>query len=199
MIGIAFGLSPLPITYTLGVFTPALVHEFGWSRGDIGFVSVVTLVGVILGSLGVGWIVDRGGVRRVTMISQLCLGLGLASLGLFVHQLAVFYGIFFVMGVLGAGSLPITFSKAVVGAFERNRGLALGFALAGTGVCGLIAPIYATWFLEHFGWRGAYVALAALPLGIALHTRLVPTSRAAAARRGGPGCGCVRRLARSGQ
>jgi len=45
--------------------------------------------------------------------------------------------------------------------FDKQRGLALGLALMGTGFSGAIVPFYATALIEAFGWRGAYMGLGA--------------------------------------
>jgi MFS family permease len=168
MFGIAFGLAPMGLTYTIGVLLPALTDEFGWSRGEVLNVSLVMLVGLVPMSYAVGWITDRYGIRRVVLLSQLGLGAAFALLGLLTDRLSVFYALYFVMAVLAAGTLPITFTKAITGWFVERRGLALGIALSGTGLAGFFVPIYTGWWVEHHGWRAAYFALAALPIGVAL-------------------------------
>jgi MFS family permease len=43
--------------------------------------------------------------------------------------------------------------------FDRARGLALGIAMAGSGLAGVLAPVLTNRAIEAFGWRGADVAL----------------------------------------
>jgi predicted MFS family arabinose efflux permease len=44
--------------------------------------------------------------------------------------------------------------------FGANRALASGIAVAGIGAGNIAGPLLAAWWIEAFGWRGAYVALA---------------------------------------
>jgi MFS family permease len=44
--------------------------------------------------------------------------------------------------------------------FDRNRGMALAFALCGTGLAAFILPPVASRLIEAYGWRGAYAGIA---------------------------------------
>ena len=68
------------------------------------------------------------------------------------------------MAVLGAGTIPVTWTRAVTATFFKQRGLALGIMLSGTGICAILIPQYTVWLVETWGWRQAYLGLAALPV-----------------------------------
>lgn len=164
LLGIGLGVAPLAATYTLGALVGPLSAEFGWSRASIMSVSLVMLVGMTPTAFAVGWIADRHGVRSVVVFSQVAFAACFAALGLFTSNIAIFYALYFAMAVLAAGTLPVTFARAISMRFDRQRGLALGMALAGTGLCGLLAPAFTALTAQEFGWRGAYLCLAVLPL-----------------------------------
>ena len=50
----------------------------------------------------------------------------------------------------------------------RTAGLALAFTLLGTGVTAALLPSLATWLIEHYGWRKAFIGIALLPLAVGL-------------------------------
>ena len=77
------------------------------------------------------------------------------------------YAAYGAMAILGAGTIPVTWTRAITLSFHRQRGLALGLALTGTGICGVLVPQYATWLVENYGWRVAYAGIALLPLMVA--------------------------------
>ncbi|MGE0828997.1 MAG: MFS transporter, partial [Hyphomonadaceae bacterium] len=52
--------------------------------------------------------------------------------------------------------------------FDEHRGTALGIAMAGTGIGTAILPQILQFLIDEHGWRTAYLALAALMVGIAL-------------------------------
>jgi MFS family permease len=168
VVGVSYGMSAMGLTYTLGAFVGPLSSEFGWSRQEILSVTVFATLGVIPASLAGGWIVDRYGARRFTLLSQLGLGFVFIALGLCVDSLATLYALYFLLPLVSIGTTPITFGSVIAGTFDRQRGFALGLALAGTGLCAITVPPFAAWVIGEWGWRAGYVAIGLLPLAIAL-------------------------------
>lgn len=166
-LGIGLGLSPLPF-YTAGVFAPHLAAEFGWKIGDIlTYLLITTLMVVWAGPLA-GLVAVRWGVRRVALGSTALFGLAFMLPALSTGSLALFYASWALIAVAGAGTLPITWTRAVNHRFDTRKGLALGLSLMGTGLFGILCKPYLAWAIDAFGWRGGYVALGLLPLLIAL-------------------------------
>ena len=166
-VGLACGLSAVPI-YSLGVFTKPLSEAHGWSRYEVQTMYTWMTLGNLVAAPFLGWLIDRQGVRRVTLVSLVGMALGMASLGLLTGPLWSFYVLAFVTAILGIGTVPITWTRLIIDWFNTGRGRALGIALAGTGVSATFIPIYTTWLMTEYGWRMAYVGLAALPALIAL-------------------------------
>jgi MFS family permease len=167
MLGIGLGLSPVPF-YTIGVLAPELAREFGWGFGEImGGLSVMTFA-VLVASPLVGLLADRYGVRPVTLMSVVLFSLSFMAFALGTGNIVLFYVTWGVMAVAGAGTLPITWTRAVNSWFEERKGLALGLSLLGTGLFGAAIKPFTAWIIEEHGWRAAYVAIGALPLLLAL-------------------------------
>lgn len=167
MLGIGLGLSPLPF-YTAGVFAPHLAAEFGWKIGDILTYLLITSLMVVWAGPLVGVLAVRWGVRRVALGSTALFGFAFMLPALSNGSLALFYATWALIAVVGAGTLPITWTRAVNHRFEVHKGLALGLSLMGTGVFGIVCKPYLAWVIGDFGWRAGYVALGLLPLLIAL-------------------------------
>lgn len=167
LLGVGLGLSPLPF-YTLGVIAPHLAKEFGWGMGQIFFGLTITTFAVIVGGPGAGYLAMRYGARRVALISLVLLSLTFMSLSLSSGSLTQYYVTWALVSMLGAGTLPITWTRGVNAWFERRKGLALGLTLMGTGLFGIIAKPLTAWLVANFGWRGAFIGLGLLPLLIAL-------------------------------
>ena len=165
-LGIALGLSPLPF-YTIGVFVGPFMQEFGWSVSQImAALAIFTLV-VMVSAPVVGYITDKVGIRKVVLTSILLFSFALMSFALNNGSLTRYYILWGILGMVGAGTLPITFTRAVSNWFNEKRGLALGVSLIGTGLAGAFAKIYVGFLIPEVGWRMAYVGLGALPLLIA--------------------------------
>ena len=157
-IGVAIGLTAMPF-YTYGVFATPLQDEFGWSRAAVQLPLLFQTIGALALLPLVGWSTDKYGARPVALISLIAYFLAFSSFSLLTDNVYQYYATAFLLGACGAGTMPITWTKAIIGAFNRNRGIALGLALMGTGLTGFIAPAAANWFIEDHGWRSAYLML----------------------------------------
>lgn len=166
-IGMMVGLTALPF-YTYGIFAIPLEAEFGWTRAQSQSGLLFQTIGVLAVLPILGWACDRHGVRKIAIGSMTLFAISFAMMALNNGSLWQYYATALCFGVAGVGTLPITWTRAINAAFDKNRGLALGLALTGTGATGIIAPIIAGWFIENHGWRSAYIALAALPALIGL-------------------------------
>ncbi|MCY4264227.1 MAG: MFS transporter, partial [Gammaproteobacteria bacterium] len=167
MLGIAFGMSPLPF-YTIGVFAGPLATEFGWGIDQVLSGLAVFTVAAMAASPLIGTLSDRLGVRRVALTSLFLFSLSFMAFALNNGSLTLYYTLWVLLAFCGAGTLPITFTRAISNWFHHKRGLALGVALIGTGVSGALAKLFAAFMMDAASWRLAYVAVGALPLLIAL-------------------------------
>ena len=167
LLGVACGASPIPFNVLPQVIGP--IHaETGWS-----FVAIslgITLFGLIasLTAPFVGGLADKHGVRPVALISLLLFGLVFASMWFVPASLPAYWAFWAVLGVIGIGSTPVTWSRAVSMWFVANRGLALGIMLIGTSLTAIVLPRLAQAAIAEGGWRLAFPALALLPLLVAL-------------------------------
>ena len=124
-VGIALGMSPLPF-YTIGVFQISYTAEFGWSRGmGLLGLTVFTLCAVPLAPT-IGNLADRFGVRRVVLLAIPGLSIGLMAMALNNGSYPLYLILWGLLAILGIGTLPITFTRAVNRWFHDCRGLALG-------------------------------------------------------------------------
>jgi MFS family permease len=147
--------------YTFSAFVGELQRDFGASRGSVSL--VFSLAGFLYFGLGIvsGPLADRFGSRRLAVAGMILTGLGLmaASAARNLPEVYVAYG----LGVgLGVGCAYVPAIGAVQRWFLRRRGFASGIAVSGIGVGTLVMPPLASFFIESFGWRGAYLALGAL-------------------------------------
>jgi MFS family permease len=167
MLGIGLGLSPVPF-YTIGMLAPELAKAFQWPFAAImGGLPIMTFA-VLVASPAVGLLADRYGVRRVALASVVLFSLSFMSFALSSGSLVQFYVTWGVMAIAGAGTLPVTWTRAVNNRFDVRKGLALGLALLGTGVFGFLVKPLTAWLIAEHGWRAAYVVVGALPLVLAL-------------------------------
>ena len=172
VLGVACGASPIPFN-VIGFTVEPMIAEFGWSRTEILF--PITIFGVIASLLApfFGSLADTHGVRRVALWSLAAFGVSFAAISLTPTAAAsstlyIYYALWVLVGLVGIGSTPVTWSRAINLWFFKHRGLALGILLLGTSLAAMVIPPFAGWAVENHGWRFMFLAVAALPIFLAL-------------------------------
>ncbi|MDX2209834.1 MAG: MFS transporter [Sphingopyxis sp.] len=172
VLGVACGASPIPYN-VIGFTVDPIIAEMGWTRVQI--LTPITIFGVIASCLApvFGWMADRFGVRPVALASLFAFGVAFAAISLTPTgsgptTLYTYYALWVLVGLVGIGSTPVTWSRAVNLWFYRHRGLALGILLLGTSFAAMVVPKLAVWAIAELGWRAMYLVVAALPLLVAL-------------------------------
>jgi MFS family permease len=167
VVGVACGASPVPFNVLPLVMGP--IHaELGWDFADIS--AGMMIFGVIASLLApvFGGLADRFGVRVVALASLAAFIVTFAALYFTPASVGGYWALWALLGVVGIGSTPVTFSRAISIWFYRNRGLALAIMLLGTSAAALVVPQLAQSAIGWGGWRLAFPVVALLPLVLAL-------------------------------
>lgn len=143
---------------------PALVpfvkDDLHLNLAEAGIVANITGLGMAIGVMTAGWVVDRKGDRVVVIWGGL--GTGIAALLAAFASVSVSLLLFVSVLVGGwAASVTPAGSSAVMGEFPRHqRGVAMSVLQTGVPVGGMIAAATLPLVAVHFGWRPA-LAIAA--------------------------------------
>ncbi|MBM3367846.1 MAG: MFS transporter [Betaproteobacteria bacterium] len=149
--------------YSFAVFFKAFQAEFTASRAHVSLVfSLCAFLYFLLGAPG-GMLADRYGTRNVALAGVACLAAGLAAASQAPSVLVLYLTYSVGLGI-GIGLTYVPSVGAVQPWFERHRVLASGIAVSGIGAGNLLGPPLAASWIDLFGWRGAYLALAAATL-----------------------------------
>lgn len=159
-LGVACSFSVLVISLT-SIFGRAIRAEFGWSTAQIFYGSSVAAVGALISAPSIGALTDRIGVRRMLVGSFLMEALIIASFRFMDGHIAGYVLRYLILVVLCMGTTQVVFSRLVSSWFNRRLGLALGITLAGVGLGGAFWSLTAQWLIDHYGWRNAYLCIAA--------------------------------------
>ncbi len=172
VLGVACGASPIPFNVIAFTVEP-IMAEMGWTRVQI--LTPITIFGVLASLLApvFGWMADRFGVRPVALLSLFTFGVAFAAISLTPSgsdptTLYTYYAFWVLVGLVGIGSTPVTWSRAVNLWFFKHRGFALGILLLGTSLAAIVVPRLANWAIAEHGWRAMYLIVAGLPLLVAL-------------------------------
>ena len=163
ILGVALGYSVVAVM-SFGTFITSLETEFGWSRAQLSAGPTVIGITAIIFFPMAGMLVDKYGARKILLPSIISFALAIASMYYLTNSLWHLYAMCVLIPLLGAGTAPLTYSRILVAWFNKKRGLALGIGLAGVGLGTTLVPVIASYFIENYGWRIAYLVLGSLIL-----------------------------------
>lgn len=158
---------------SFGVFLTTLCSQFGWSRGQVSFAFTLATLTAMLTMPVTGWLTDRLGARRPILFCTTVFGALFAALALLTPHLWHLYALFLLLGLVGPGTSAVPHASLISRWFTERRGLALGVAMCGTAIGGVIWPVATQRLLDRFGWRTSYALLGGAVLLIAVPLLLV--------------------------
>ncbi len=162
-IGSGLGISGL-LTYNAGLFVKDLEGAIGLSRTQFGFAFFLATLALACAMPVVGRVIDEKGVRLPTIAGSIALAIGFVALGTLTASVSIYVAIMAAIGLFASASCPVGYTRAVNGAFDKARGLALGLTQLGVGLAGaMIPPVLGGVILAH-GWRVGFFFLAGLAL-----------------------------------
>jgi MFS family permease len=166
-VGMVFGTAAI-LVFSLGVFIQPLQQEFGWTRAQISVAAAIIVWVSVLTQPIQGILIDRYGVRRVVLPSIPIFSVPLALLYFLPANIFVFYVAWIVITFCGLALWNGSYNKVMAAWFDRKLGLAVGIVSAGQGAGAALVPALSQSLISHFGWRLAYVGLAAITLVVTL-------------------------------
>jgi len=161
---------------------PYIRDEFALDYTRAGF--IISAFGVVYGicQLPAGWLADRFGPRILLTIGIVGVGATGLLVGMSPNYLILLAGLV-LMGILGGGYHPASTTMISSVVEPGKRGRALGFHMVGGSFSYFLAPLIAAGLASVLGWRGPFLAMAILSIGVGvmLHIILgkrVPTRKA---------------------
>lgn len=154
----------------VGMYTPitslffrALEADFGWSKTALAAgLLALPLTGLALPLAG--RLIDRFGVRPVAAISAVAMAVAFLGLSLIGRSLPAFYAGFIGFNILGCATGPVAYTRPLAARFTVARGAAIGIALTGISISGIVLSPLLGAMLAHAGWRAGYQLLAGVAL-----------------------------------
>jgi sugar phosphate permease len=144
--------------YTLPLFYPELIKEFGWStEGVTRAATIFFLTGATITPF-FSSLYDRYSVRLFMIAGAIATIIGLFAYSSLqtLTQMTIIYLVFAVAQTC-SGQVPTML--VITRWFKRYRGIAIGITLTGTSVGGAVFPLVVKYVMERGTWRDAIFVL----------------------------------------
>lgn len=179
-VGAAIGMGTGASLYAMNasLFITSFTKDFGWTRGDMSLAGAAAFIAGAVSVGIVGRALDRFGFRPVALVCVPAIAAVYLGLTLMTGSYAVYVALLVAAGIFGAGTGSMVYTRPLIAAFDRQRGLALGVGASGTSIASIMmAPVLA-WVIETYGWRAGGFGLIVITLFIGLPLALSLIGRA---------------------
>ncbi len=149
-----------------GLFVKPIGDDLGIGRSTFGWAQTARQVSSSVTSPIVGVLLDRFGSRVLMAVAAAITGVSMVGLSRLDHgwQLVSLFAVMGLVGMSGPGALVT--SVPVVKWFVRDRGRAIAFMSLGIPIGAVIFVPLTQVFIDAWGWRTAWIVLAAIGGGI---------------------------------
>ena len=151
----------------LTAFDESLLKEFGWTRSELKLRDLITLILAGWMAPFLGALIDKVGPRKlvlggVTLLAALYAAY--AHVDSLIHLYLIHVGFAAVVVAAGLNVSVIFVSQW----FHTQRGTAIGIALVGTSLGGMVFPKLGVKLMEAMDWRAALLWETAIPVAFLL-------------------------------
>jgi MFS family permease len=174
----ALGVASRSISDSFPLFVPALQQGFEASRSSV---TVIYSFALLMGGTGAplaGWILDRFGLRVLTVVGMTAAALASASASQAQSLWQLYIGLGVVMG-FGGASLSGVLNASLIGRWfpPRRLGVALAVAWSASGVGAIVIYPLAQHLIATAGWRHAYLVFSLVSAGFIPFLLVLPWRR----------------------
>src|SRR5258708_8156715 len=107
--------------FMFGTFIKAIAAQSGWSRAQVSLGLTIFEFAMGPGTIVLGSLIDRFGVRRPTLFFLAWFALSIALVGVIPVSLPLFCLAFVMVGFFAPGSNALPYAKVVCARFDRPR------------------------------------------------------------------------------
>lgn len=158
ILGCLFCQAGAGLFYASRAIAPDVIGELGWTRTmwSSAMAPMIFVTSVCQALVGAACV--RYGIRPVLVGAVLCLGATFFVLA-GMQSLPAFYAATMLLALGNAGIGDVSVGAVITRWFERSRGVALGFAFAGSNIGAVVFVQGIAEGTRLFGWRGATAAV----------------------------------------
>ncbi|MDI9347619.1 MAG: MFS transporter [Methylacidiphilales bacterium] len=148
----------------LSIYDEMLIKEFGWTLSEYKFSNLISLTVAGLCAPFSGYIIDRFGTRVCILIGWTTLAIAYLFFSR-IQSIQQLYFVHFLFGMtLTLVGLNVAVSICSSWANKNKRGMAVGIAIAGSSLGGIMFPFIERVLLMNLDWRATMFCIAFVPM-----------------------------------
>jgi len=146
------------VTNTKGIVLDQVEKDLGLDMGQFGLVVFIFQLGFTLASVLIGYYTDKRGLRMMTIISAIIMGLGFLGTGI-APNILFFLGFYMIVG-FGLGALGVASNAIVPAAYPQKQNQMFNLAMGVYGLGMVLFPQLLNYLFQFASWRYFYIGIA---------------------------------------
>ncbi|WP_394219282.1 MFS transporter [Halobacillus trueperi] len=146
------------VTNTKGIVLDQVENDLGLDMSEFGLVVFIFQLGFTLASVVIGYYTDKKGLRTMTIIGSIIMGLGFLGTGL-APNIMFFLGFYMIVG-FGLGALGVASNAIIPAAYPKKQNQMFNFAMGVYGLGMVLFPQFLNYMFQFASWRYFYIGIA---------------------------------------
>ncbi|ARI75873.1 MFS transporter [Halobacillus mangrovi] len=155
------------VTNTKGIVLDQVEKDLGLDMSQFGLVVFIFQLGFTLASVLIGYYTDKKGLRIMTTIGAIVMGIGFLGTGL-APNITFFLGFYMIVG-FGLGSLGVASNAIVPAAYPKKQNQMFNFAMGVYGLGMVLFPQFLNYLFQFASWRYFYIGIAASLIAVIIY------------------------------
>ncbi|MGP4068656.1 MFS transporter [Halobacillus sp. B29] len=155
------------VTNTKGIVLDQVEQDLGLDMSQFGLVVFIFQLGFTLASVLIGYYTDKKGLRIMTIVGSIIMGLGFLGTGL-APNITFFLGFYMIVG-FGLGSLGVASNAIVPAAYPNRQNQMFNLAMGVYGLGMVVFPQFLNYLFQFASWRYFYMGIAASLVAVIIY------------------------------
>ncbi|GGF25723.1 hypothetical protein GCM10010954_25790 [Halobacillus andaensis] len=166
------------VTNTKGIVLDKVEEDIGLNMDEFGLIVFIFQLGFTLASVIIGYYTDKKGLRAMTIVGSIIMGLGFLGTGL-APNIMFFLGFYMIVG-FGLGSLGVASNAIVPAAYPDKQRQMFNYAMGVYGLGMVLFPQLLNFMFQFASWRVFYIGIAVCLVAVIIYVTSVafPSGRA---------------------
>ncbi|SDP57916.1 MFS transporter [Halobacillus aidingensis] len=155
------------VTNTKGIVLDQVEKDLGLDMSEFGLVVFIFQLGFTLASVVIGYYTDKKGLRTMTIIGAIIMGLGFLGTGL-APNIMFFLGFYMIVG-FGLGALGVASNAIIPAAYPKKQNQMFNFAMGVYGLGMVLFPQFLNYMFQFASWRYFYIGIAVSLIAVIIY------------------------------